>query len=288
MILLFGASGYIGTHFLKSFRPSECLGTYCGTAVDGAVRFDVRTTTLNEILSDSQTPSHAVIMLGITRIDPCKTDEAQARAINVAGIKRLVDELFARGIKPVFTSSDFVFDGRKGHYKETDAPCPNTFYGTQKVEVEEFLRASHKDYLILRLPKTFGTEPGDQTLLTNWIGPLQRGETIPCAADQKFCATHVSDIVAGIRKSLEMNLSGTYHLCASMAYTRVQLVRMLADSLAVSPKIRECSILDLGFPDTRPIDISMNSEKFCSETRLTFRSMPDCCQDIAAAVLNAR
>ncbi len=47
-------------------------------------------------------------------------------------------------------STDFVFDGQNGPYKESDKRCPVNEYGRTKALSEEKLEESGCDYAILR------------------------------------------------------------------------------------------------------------------------------------------
>jgi len=77
----------------------------------------------------------------------------KSKALNVDSIKRILNRLKEWEIKPIFASSEFVFDGKKGNYKETDEVNPILLYGKQKVAIEDYIQSQFKDYLIFRLAK---------------------------------------------------------------------------------------------------------------------------------------
>src|SRR5439155_366864 len=63
-------------------------------------------------------------------------------------------------------SSDIVFSGERGHYREEDEPAPVNDYGRSKAEAERVVRAEHPDALIARTSLLYGgLEPGPQEQL---------------------------------------------------------------------------------------------------------------------------
>ena len=106
--------------------------------------------------------------------------------MNVEDIKRLILGLIELEIKPVFTSTDQVFDGTKGDYSESDSTNPLSTYGQQKVEIELFLSTLEKEYLLLRLSKIYGIDPDDGTFFSGWLNAIRQGLPIRCAVDERF------------------------------------------------------------------------------------------------------
>ena len=89
-----------------------------------------------------------------------KGTRKRSYAINVQSTRRVIDDLVELGIKPVFTSSEYVFDGEQGNYVEDDPAIPSTVYGSQKLQIEQYLTDRCVDYAVLRLAKVYGSDPG--------------------------------------------------------------------------------------------------------------------------------
>jgi dTDP-4-dehydrorhamnose reductase len=58
--------------------------------------------------------------------------------------------------KLIFMSSDYVFDGSKGNYKDDDIPNPNTNYGITKFLAEQLLLQSKISHKIVRSSAVVG------------------------------------------------------------------------------------------------------------------------------------
>lgn len=283
-LLLFGASGFVGKHLYQSVRRLNIptLATHFRSPFLDSVFFDCRQTKLADIFPKNNEASHAIILLGETKIEACFAHPKETYEINVTGIQRLVESLWDFGIKPVFISSEYVFDGARGNYTEEDSAEPTTTYGRQKLEVENYLREDGRDYLILRSPKVLGSQLGDGTLLTSWVPELLERKRVRCARDQRFSATLVDDMVAGMLLAVKNNLSGTFHLCSLKSYSRVEMIKALGEAIGIEPLVDECAIADFAFSERRPLDISMNPQKFIAATGYKFKTLDDILNEICS------
>ena len=132
--------------------------------------------------------------MGDTDPDSCVADPALSRAINVESTKTMIDDLLALGVKIIFTSTEFVFDGNRGMYNEKDQINPILLYGEQKAEIERYLQTIAPEACILRLAKVYGLTPSDGTLFTGMFDLIQSTTTIRCASDQVRFDRHTLDV----------------------------------------------------------------------------------------------
>lgn len=280
MVLIIGASSYIGRHVARQYGPGAYLGTYNRHAVAESLHFDATAMKLEDVLPPGQTFSHAIILFAEPDIDACKADLKRSYELNVRSAKSVIDSLVRKGIKPVFMSSEQVFNGKRGGYSEEDTPDPITVYGSQKLEVEEYLAENAEECAVLRLAKVFGTDPADNTLFSGWLRQIHRGEEIRCARDQFRSAVCIDDVVAACGATVSQNLSGTYHVSNPQSYSRLELLQILVERCGLPAKILECSIFDFPFVDNRARDVSMTPEKIMKTAGLTFRTIHDCCDEL--------
>jgi dTDP-4-dehydrorhamnose reductase len=84
--------------------------------------------------------------------------------VNVGGSAAVAEA--ARGLRLVHLSSDVVFDGRRGRYREEDVPAPVNAYGRSKAEAERLVAELHGEVTIVRTSLIYGgAEPGPQERL---------------------------------------------------------------------------------------------------------------------------
>jgi len=73
-----------------------------------------------------------------------------AYAVNVIGTRNIADAANRHTIPLFYISTDYVFPGISGGYRETDPPAPANFYGWTKYAGELEVRASGCEHLVIR------------------------------------------------------------------------------------------------------------------------------------------
>lgn len=285
--LIVGASGFVGTRLRAFLGPARAVATYHNRPFEGGVAFDATRDRLSDsILKRNPGLTHAFILHGITNIDACARDPAGTERVNVASIKNVIDELIAHGIKPVFFSSDAVFDGSRGLWTEQDPARPILTYGRHKVAIEEYLMRGSRPHLIVRLSKVITAGPGGGDMLAEWLDRLEQGAEIRCAADQIFSPVDVDDVIDACIRLAEGGHSGLFHVCCPKPVSRLGLLQALADEIRqfrkLDARIVPCSIRDFDFAEPRPLDTSMSPAKLYATLGRSFDDLRRVCRDVAA------
>ncbi len=192
-----GASGFLGRHLLRSYRQSypDCVGTACSNPSPGLAHFDLRKPDLAALRLEET--GHRAVLIASARpnITFCEQQPTAAYAVNVTGTLELLRQIGRTPMSVIFLSSDYVFEGNKGNYTDTDKVKPTTAYGRHKALIEREIPSLVENYLVLRLSKVFGVEKNDGTFLDELARSLSAGQTIQAAVDQLFCPIEVSDLV---------------------------------------------------------------------------------------------
>lgn len=283
--LIVGASGPVGRRLQLALGDETALATYHRTPIPGGVFFDALSTRLADMLPEPAGVTHAFLLYGMTNMDDCARDASLSGRVNVDSMCRLIDELAARDIVPVFVSSDAVFDGTQGRRTESDAAQPVLTYGRQKLAVEQYLQRRPGRSLVVRLAKVVGTRaPGD--MLEDWMDSLDSGATIRCAFDQVVSPVHADDVAECLKRLASGGHTGLYHVAGPTVLTRLELLNMLLQELrryrAPNAAIVPCRLNDLPFLEPRPLDCSMSAVKVQAAVSYRCRSMPTACAEAAA------
>jgi|TARA_B110000014_G_scaffold264313_1_gene264878 dTDP-4-dehydrorhamnose reductase len=268
-ILVLGASSFLGNLFLKEYSFGEVLGTYNNNKVNSSISFNSTLEDISKLEVNWNDFSHALILIGDTDPDSCYRNSELSNLINIVSIKKIIDFLVFKNIFIIFTSSEFVFDGLGGLYKETDKANPILLYGQQKLEVENYLKGIEK-CCILRLAKIYGDSEHDGTLFSNWMKALNKNKNIYCANDQYFSPVYVQDVIRIIHLVIVNNITGLYHVSCGKKFRRDMLLEVLCLALEIKPKIHLCSINDFNLPEKRPLDVSLDSSKISKSLNFTF------------------
>jgi dTDP-4-dehydrorhamnose reductase len=255
-MLLVGASGFLGSAW-RRYLVSAGIDTIGCSRHGGAGlhALDLAKPAPAVIEHAAQAGCRDLIVVaGITRVDVCEQDAAASRAVNVDGTLALAELARSHGLRTVFTSSDYVFDG-PGPHAADEAPHPLTAYGQQKADVEQALMA-HDDNLVLRLSKLLA--PGeDRCLLTDIARTWGRGDRYRAARDQRFNPTLRRDVIEVATTLVVSGASGLVHLCAPEVWSRWGIAQALASALGVDDAlVGACDLNDLPGP-ARPVDTSM-------------------------------
>lgn len=81
---------------------------------------------------------------------------------NVEGAHNIALACTNVGAKLVYISTDYIFDGEKGNYKEIDKANPINYYGLTKLEGENRAISHYQNYTILRTSVLYGWHPWKQ------------------------------------------------------------------------------------------------------------------------------
>lgn len=282
--LVIGANGFIGRYLLAAYLRihADTIGTTRRRAERANLAYlDLENPDLDALPLAGY---HSAILAGaVTRVDACERDPEASRRVNVTGTLRLIDQLHARGILPIFLSSDYVFDGTSSAGYADDAPlCPTTEYGRHKAAVEEALRGWGKPYLVLRLSKTYGTCLGDGTLLDEIVSRLASGATYRAAYDQIFSPTWVGDLPGAILTIQRLGLRGVLNLCPPQPWSRYDLCLVVARVLELpAERVERISLDELRGPVPRPKCTRLVPARLAFETDVQLTPVEECLRLLA-------
>jgi dTDP-4-dehydrorhamnose reductase len=292
-VLLLGASGFLGPALREALGAERAVATHFSHPGQGSLFFDARRTRVSDLAAALPArPAAAVILLGITNIDNCARNPAVCAEVNVRGIIRVIDEVHALGIVPVFVSSDAVFDGSRPYWSEEDEPSPILTYGRQKVAVERYLVSLPLPWIIVRLPKLISPERNARCFVTGWVEGLARSERILCATDQYFTPAAAPDVARAIAQLVHAGAHGLYHLGGPERLSRRALLDAVLEEYRKFTRpvaqIVECSLRDIPALEPRPLDTSLRSERFKADPGALFRTACETAQTAVRSYFTAQ
>lgn len=164
-------------------------------------------------------------------------DPLRALEINIVGTSSVVKLCMEFDAWLIYISTDYVFKGDKGNYKETDPVYPVNKYAWSKLGGECAVRMYDKS-LIIRT--TFGPN----------VFPYEKAFT-----DQWTSRESVSVIAEKISRLIDKNLTGAIHVGGKR-----KTVFEYATSLDKTKGIEKLSINDVPF--NVPADTSLNCDRY--------------------------
>ncbi len=283
--VIIGAYGFLGRNFLAIYRTvhPDCVGTARKPSDANVFYMDLVAPNISPLRLADTGHKEALILAAITKIDRCEKEKELTRKINVEGTLELIRQLVVEGIKPIFFSSDYVFNGISGNYTD-DAPTnPITEYGRQKAEIEDKIgEISHGNYLVVRLSKVFSIEKSDNSLLDEMAHTLVSGGILRAAFDQIFCPTLISDVINTVVYLQAKGTKGIVNVCSPEVWSRYDLALAIANAKGIDKgKVIRISLDELGFKSNRPKNTSMIAKRLSSETLLAFTPISKCIEIVA-------
>jgi dTDP-4-dehydrorhamnose reductase len=237
-ILVCGSNGLLGQKLawmLSVEQEFEVLHTshhrtcYLGNSFD-YTQLDISNRSDVKSLITSYRPDIIINPAAMANVDQCEKEREAAWKINVNGVENLVEISRRIGSKLIHISTDYVFDGKNGPYKENDRVNPINYYGKTKLAGENLIISGGIDFAILRTILIYGTGNSVKNNFGLWvINSLKGGKTIRCADDQFSSPTHVKDIAAGTIASIKKNVKGVFHICGAEQLSRYDFAIKAAD-----------------------------------------------------------
>ncbi|WP_303814461.1 sugar nucleotide-binding protein [Selenomonas ruminantium] len=273
-LLVIGASGLVGrtVYRLAKERGWGVIGTSThGTAdLETFNLMSDQPERLGEFIPLNN-DTVAVIAAAKTNIAWCSAHLAEAHAINVDSMKRLLIYLTARDVKTLYYSSDAVFNGKIGNYTEVSPKAPLNVYGKQKAEMEDWLHANLPSVLVYRLAKLVDISHHGRHLFSDLYQQYQAGHEIRCIAGLTFNPTYVDDVAVCSLIGLEQRLCGLYNVANSEVFTREQIAKLFFQWK--NCRIRSIPLADWHFREPKALNTTLNADKFRQKINYTFNSM---------------
>lgn len=263
--LIVGASGLLGHALYRRWteRGWDVAGTYREFALDGLRRLDVLEPGSLDALLEELKPRVVAFPASIPHVDYCQQHPEETRRLNVDATLSAARAAREAGARFVFFSTDYVFDGRRGGYTESDAPAPLGAYGRQKLEAERGLLAV-PGALVLRVCGLFGWEFRQKNFVLQAVRRLKAGERFQAAEDQSYTPTYVPFLADAVGDLAERGAEGLLHLAGSERLSRVEFARAAAEAFGLDAGLVEpVGSASLTRPGAapRPADSSLDCSK---------------------------
>ncbi len=259
--LVTGANGFLGAN-VGAFLDGRATRI-------GAVRMPTEPDALFDryVASDLEDPVDLVRAIEDIRPDvvlhaaamasheACEADPQRARLVNAWASEALARAAARAGSRFVLISTDAVFDGARGHYRETDAPNPTSVYGRTKLEGEQLALAS-TDALVART-NFFGWSPtGRRSILEFFVNALSNGEQVRGFTDFTTSSAYVQVLAQALWDLCALEATGLVHLTSPEALTKYEFGVAVAEEFGLDAGLITPTTSDMQPP--REGDISLD------------------------------
>jgi dTDP-4-dehydrorhamnose reductase len=279
-LLITGASGFLGWHLCElASNKWDIYGTYFShyLEIPGAKLVKVDLTDFGELKRVFQEiqPSAVIHTAALSQPNYCQTHQEESHSINVTASLNIAGLCADNSIPCVFTSTDLVFDGVKGCYKETDRVNPLNIYGEHKVMAEVGMLQRYPQTAICRMPLMFGdATPTATSFLQSFLKTLREGKELKLFTDEFRTPVNGKTAAEGLLLALE-KVQGIIHLGGKERISRYDFGGLLVEIFEIpNAKIQPSQQKDVKMAAPRASDVSLDSSK-AFELGYTPLSLPE-------------
>ena len=235
-VLITGANGLLGR--VLSSILSDCGFSVISTGKGADVlkgqrgcvyeQMDVTVQQNVEYVLSKYNPDCIINAAALTDVDACEKNHDLCLSVNTHSISYFIPFLKQNDVHLIHVSSDFIFDGSCGPYKEDDPCDPINYYGVSKLEAEKLIINNNLKYTILRTSLLFG-KIDDKFNFVTWVkSNLENGSKLNIVDDQYRTATFVYDLADVILKVIQKEKYGVYHVSSGEVLSIYQIVCTIA------------------------------------------------------------
>lgn len=264
-ILITGGSGFLGGHLVaRAVKKYDVTTTYFKHAHNSDhVRWvyqDLSDIDSLESLIQSVQPTCIIHNAAISKVDLCEQEREKVYTANVESSEKLADISERNNIRLIYLSSDMVFDGQKGNYKEDDKVNPVNYYGQTKVKAEEKIRQRCSNHVIVRVALIFGISlTGSDTFFETTLHNLKNNQDVNLFYDQYRSPVLADNLTEALIELIDHPFCGTINLGGSERISRYDFGVKMAEVFQLPQQhLIKRSMHEFKALANRPVDISMD------------------------------
>lgn len=255
-LLVTGASGLLG---LNLCLDQAAAGRY--RVVGQANRHALHGAPFPVLQADLTRPGEFARLLAETRadivvhtaalanLDACEKAPAASARLNAELPGEVADACRKAGARLVHLSTDSVFDGATGGYREDDLPNPQGVYAQDKLAGELAVQSANPEAVIARVNFYGWSLSGGRSLSEFFYNNLSAGWRVNGFTDVFFCPLVANRLGEILLEMLERGLQGVFHVlsgeCQSKYAFGVALARRFGfdDGLVTPISVAESGLL---------------------------------------------
>ena len=266
--LVTGSAGLVGQQVVKDLSKSNQVFS-CYNESKPEYGIPMKMDLLNhEMVSNVllETEPDVVIHLGaMTGVDLCEKEKTSASEINTKATEIIAKECSKLNSFLVYVSTDYVFDGNFGMYKEDDVANPLGFYGKSKLEGEKAVQNFSTNWCIARTSTPFGLHPTKKSFPMWVIENLQKQKQIDVLIDQFTSPTYIPNLSRMLIEISERRITGIIHAAGASKISRYQMASMVSDKLNLDGTLlKQISMNKMKWVAQRPKDSSLDVSRASS------------------------
>lgn len=237
-ILITGSNGLLGqklTDLLLQTNDFDFIAT--GLGPNRHPNKDITYLNLNitkkdevdKIITETK-PNFVINTAAMTNVDACEDDKENCDLLNVKAVMYLSKACSKDNIHLVHLSTDFIFDGKDGPYKEDAKPNPLSYYGESKLKGEKWIQELCSKWSILRTVLVYGiVNDMSRNNIVLWAKDALKNKKVINVVDDQFrTPTLAEDLAMGCYLACKNEAQGIFNISGKDFMSIFELVERVA------------------------------------------------------------
>ena len=267
-VLVTGSAGLVGRQVVKDLSNShQVFSCYNESKPEygDSVKMDLKNHEMISSVLTEKKPEIVIHLGAMTGVDLCEKERTSASEINTKATEIIAKECSKLNSFLVYVSTDYVFDGNLGMYKEDNVTNPLGFYGESKLEGEKVVQNFSTNWCIARTSTPFGLHPTKKSFPMWVIENLQKQKQIDILIDQFTSPTYIPNLSRMLIEISERRITGVIHAAGASKISRYQMASMVSDKLNLDGTLlKQISINKMKWIAQRPKDSSLDVSRASS------------------------
>ncbi len=225
--------------------------------------FNVDLTNSEEVVSmlNNCNPSLIIHCAANTNLKNCELNVEQCESLHQSATKLLVEYKSVKKI--VYISTDSVFDGIRGDFKETDETNPLNKYASTKLKGEQIVLESDKVGYVIRTNILGFNNPIKSSLFEWAYSELKHLRGINGFKDVVFNPLYTLDLAKLCKQFIDLDLEkGIYHIASKSSISKYELLLKIQTEFTNETKlVKPISIDEITSTQSRPKNTILNTSK---------------------------
>lgn len=190
MVWLIGNRGMLGSDVERLLRDRKLRFTGTDLEID--------ITNIEELRKYTTVKSFKWVIncAAYTNVDKAEEEREKAFKINADGVLNIAKIAQEIQAKLIHISTDYIFDGKKEAYTETDLPNPQNVYGESKLKGERNIEATISEHFILRTAWLYGVHGNN--FVHTMLKLFNERSTVKVVSDQWGSPTYTLHLAQAI------------------------------------------------------------------------------------------
>lgn len=239
-ILITGSNGLLGQKLVNLFSNLdnfEVLAISRGENRNETAKnwtynsIDITDSTKLTHYIEDKAPNYIINCAAMTNVDQCESEQEKCDLVNVEAVQTLVNSAKKHHIHLIHISTDFIFDGEKGPYKEEDEPNPINYYGISKLKAEQVIKQEQINFTILRTILVYGiVDNMSKNNIVSWVKTsIENKQKITIVDDQFRMPTFVDDLAEACLLAIYNRAYGIFNVSSSELLSIYEMTLQIAE-----------------------------------------------------------